>query len=708
MAKIGHRTCQPIMDCGTGKWGNIKTSAATIFVHQSYTGRDSDGSQAKPYTSIAVALKKASSDGHIAVAAGTYHEDLNINTPVTIEGVCPQKVTVKNLSNEKWGTVDIMASGTTRVRSISITGTLMGVVVYNGATVEIADAAVVGCDDEGVRVEKSSVTITGSLVSGNRSSGIYLWGSKGTFKGSVFRGTRFRLYDKKGGEGIYVDSGGKEQSVLDVSECVVDGNVTTGIDLWGSSATVQNTLIRNTAIRPFDRSLGTGISASFHPDSSRRSTFTISESVVANNHYTGILLQSSTGTIKRTVVRSTESDATGYTGRGIDALLYTGQKDPSRLTLTDSLVIGNRDTSIHLGSSSATIERTVVTGTRPTEKPKVEKGSFPSRQGIGINVVAAKGSKSGASLVLSDSLVSGNHLAGVLFSGSKGTISRSIITDTKPDTESKKGGEGINVEADHAIGIQSTVTVTGSLVQGNHAYGIRALSSALTVERSIVKDTRAEVASKLYGFGIAAVDQLNFGKPSTLAVSDSIVSGSTTAGVAIANSTAVLQRSTVRDTAASTLDQRFGEGIQVVTEGKTPAASVTIRDCLVDNNRTAGVVVANAAATIDRSVVSGTRVEEMRGFWGDGISADVYSGRSARLDLSDSLVQGSARVGAVFFGARGSVNRSVLRSGKFSIVLEQNAIPEIGADNVYEQNQLNEVSVGQNLEPAPIPPVPNR
>jgi len=156
------------------------------------------------------------------------------------------------------------------------------------------------------------------------------------------------------------------------------------------------------------------------------------------------------------------------------------------------------------------------------------------------------------------------------------------------------------------------------------------------------------------------------------------------------------------------MEQRFGHGIEVTATHNKTHASATIRDCLVEANRSVGMEISNATVKVERSVVMSTLAEKKRGLYGDGISVEATSGSTARMDLTDSLVQGSARAGAVFFGAQGSVNRSVLRSGKFSIVLEQNAIPEIGADNVYEQNQLNQVSVGQNLEPAPIPPVPKR
>ena len=175
MAKIGLRTCQPIMDCGTGKWGNIKTTAATIFVDQSYTGNDPDGSEAKPYTSIATALNNASTGGHIVVAAGIYHEDLNINRAVTIDGICPQNVNIKSVSSEKHATVDVYASGSTRIRGVTIAGKKRGVEVFGPAVSAVLErVAVVECESFGVHADEAQLTVKDSLISGNRFNGIQL------------------------------------------------------------------------------------------------------------------------------------------------------------------------------------------------------------------------------------------------------------------------------------------------------------------------------------------------------------------------------------------------------------------------------------------------------------------------------------------------------------------------------------------------------
>ena len=707
MAKIGLRTCQPIMDCGTGEWGNIKTTAATIFVDNSYTAYDADGSQAKPYRYINPTVYKAPAGAHIAVAAGTYIEDVIINRPMTIEGVCPQKVTINGQSNDDYGTVDVLTKGVT-LRGVTVTGSREGVYVRGpDASVVLERVAVVGCGDEGIFARQGSVVVRDSLVSGNRDTGVILMGSEGTLESTAIRDTQPRASDNSRGQGISAGPYKTYGSSLEVIGCVLQGNRTAGIEVWGAPAKVSKTLIRNTVSRAKDDFQGTAILATMDLGLKKETELTLSDSVIANNTYSGIVIQSSKVTVQRSVVRDTRSNTTMQTGRGISATLIPGKTFPSTLAVADSVVINNRDTGILFGSSGGKVERTIVANTKPTLKAITSGNEHPGMRGYGIAVTPHPGITAGAPVHITDSLVSGNHTTGVFFAGWQGSVTGTIVSDTKPDAYDNRGGIGVVAQAVVKTGVPSTVQVSGSLIERNRSEGIHLLSSAMTIERSIVKGTSAEEASKLYGFGVAAVAQTYVGKPSKLTASDCIVAHSTTSGIGVANSTATLERIVVRETEPSALDQRFGVGIHVVAEDKTTSTSATIRDSVVHTSRSVGIHVQNATVKVDRCQVTNTMAEMGTALYGDGISAEAENGGAAFVEVADTLVQGSARAGVVFFGSEGSVDRSVVRSGVFSIVMEQGAGAKISEDNVYEQNDRDPVSFGQSLTPAPVPKVPN-
>lgn len=78
MAIPGESACHPVADCGAGTYGDAPLDADTRFVDISYAGGDSDGSQAKPWTSVQAGVDAAPAGGLVAIAAGTYAEDVAI------------------------------------------------------------------------------------------------------------------------------------------------------------------------------------------------------------------------------------------------------------------------------------------------------------------------------------------------------------------------------------------------------------------------------------------------------------------------------------------------------------------------------------------------------------------------------------------------------------------------------------------------------
>ena len=95
MAVPGESACRTVLPCGAGRWGDIPIDAGTIYVDASYSGLDSDGSEARPWTTVSEAVMAAPPGALVAIAAGTYDESVAIlGKPVRLFGVCPEKVTI--------------------------------------------------------------------------------------------------------------------------------------------------------------------------------------------------------------------------------------------------------------------------------------------------------------------------------------------------------------------------------------------------------------------------------------------------------------------------------------------------------------------------------------------------------------------------------------------------------------------------------------
>src|SRR5262249_46663449 len=95
MAVPGEAACHRVAVCSVGTWGASPVDPEPVDVDGSYAGGDSDGSAAHPFATIGDAYIAAKPNATIAIAAGTYTEELDFEfKPVHLWGVCPDQVTL--------------------------------------------------------------------------------------------------------------------------------------------------------------------------------------------------------------------------------------------------------------------------------------------------------------------------------------------------------------------------------------------------------------------------------------------------------------------------------------------------------------------------------------------------------------------------------------------------------------------------------------
>jgi len=129
MAIPGETACREIAPCAAGTWGDIPVDDKTQYVDATYAGMDSDGTKDKPWTTIADAVTAAAeANTLIAIAAGTYAEDIRVTSPpVRFWGVCPGLAEVVG-STAGIATFDIRNGGSaTEIHALSITGAEVGI-----------------------------------------------------------------------------------------------------------------------------------------------------------------------------------------------------------------------------------------------------------------------------------------------------------------------------------------------------------------------------------------------------------------------------------------------------------------------------------------------------------------------------------------------------------------------------------------------------
>lgn len=138
--------------------------AGAIVVDAAFTDAQLDATH---YRTINAAVAGAPPGATIAIAAGTYAEDVRIGKSVTLEGKCPGEVKITPASTTDPGIlVEKKAAGVV-IRGLTVAGPhIGGINVYEGSQATIEDVVVDGAKLWGVIVDSSAATIKRSKISG--------------------------------------------------------------------------------------------------------------------------------------------------------------------------------------------------------------------------------------------------------------------------------------------------------------------------------------------------------------------------------------------------------------------------------------------------------------------------------------------------------------------------------------------------------------
>jgi len=701
---LGKSTCQQIRDCGSGTWGNIQATAKTLYVDPNAGGPIATGSQATPYTSINQALAKSWDGYHIALAAGTYNEDVNMNNKVTIEGRCPQMVTIKKASTTSYGTVDIFANGAV-LKGVTVTGASTGIVIDRDVSATVEDVVVSGCPHSGILMfRRSALTLKNSLLQGNREFGFAQNGGKADISNTAILDSLPVLSSGKKGRGISATATSATDAPpeIKITDSLIRGNSGIGIQIRSMKATVTRTVVADTKPEP-DKSGGFGIFAEQFSTAKKSTSLILSDVLVASSRSAGIYIQGTQVTADRLVVRDTTSSAKdGLNGQGVRITTGFILKNPSQLQLKDSVLSGNQSSGLLVISSDCDVERTLIMDTKPLAKGNV--GGFGIATNMGFTPWSTRGSK----VTVKDSILARNSDLGLNMSSARVTLERVLVKDTKGGTGIYPAGKmelgyGMSAYSAKEYAWKAETTITDSVFKKNHATGIKIGGSKATLTRTVIQDTQPGLDSKNVGYGLQVIHGVDK-TPAEVTLDRCALQSNHAVGALVVGSKLSLKGTVIRNTKIRINKKDYGYGLMLMSPYDfTQASSLKMEDSMLIGNRETGLVVQSSGAVIDRSVIADTAKQETTGIFGDGIQ--VFP-KESKLTLTSSLVTKSARAGILFDGAGGSVKGCTIASGQFSIALESGASPTLGDDNLYDGNKRNPVAFSMGLKTAPLPTVP--
>lgn len=478
-AAPGETACHPVRSVDPPEATSI------VYVDASAAG-GGDGSAARPFKTVQAGVDAAATGAQVRIAAGTYAENVLVARSITLFGVDPTKVELRGVDATK-STLDVRADAS--VVGVAISGAGQGLTVRD-ARVTASHLWVHDTGKPGFGVDRSTksgtLALSDSLVEGCAYAGVAVFGATAEISGSVVRDTR--ISGGAGGPGVLGQLYKGVPATLVVRGSLVERNHEVGIGVAGGSITVESSVVRDTGPMA-DGSVGTGVLASFDKATKTAPTLVVRDSLVAGNLEIGISQTNGEGTIERTVVRGTRgAPARKRYGVGVQA-------DPgTTMTIRESVIEDNRHLGIAVFAATASIERTIVRGTRSADA-KIG--------GVGIGLNDVDGVPAAATIV--GCLIVDNQSAGVMFGDGTFGIASTVVRATIA-ADDGRFGDGVLVAGHPHPDGSPVVDAKDLLVEKNARAGVAVFGGALRIGGSRMRCNVVDLDRGDLGVPAEAID----------------------------------------------------------------------------------------------------------------------------------------------------------------------------------------------------------
>lgn len=238
MALVGETSCRELAPCGDGPWGDIPIGVDTQFVDGSYVG-GSDGTETRPWQTIAEAVAAASAGATVAVASGRYEGSVILERPIALWGRCPSMVEIDAGDASSAVRIQETAAGA-EVHTIALTA---GGLSSQAAGSALVDRVWIHDATSGIYGDPASsgrLEVRGSLIERIDSHGISIYDVSLSVEGTVIRDV---APSPAGIPILALAPGGTAQ--VAVVDCVLERGAGIGLLIQGAAAEVSGTLVRD-------------------------------------------------------------------------------------------------------------------------------------------------------------------------------------------------------------------------------------------------------------------------------------------------------------------------------------------------------------------------------------------------------------------------------------------------------------------------------
>lgn len=609
--------------CGLGPFGGLE---ADLYVDASSSG--GQGTQQAPFSTISEALAAAGEGQSIAVAEGTYAENLLLEVEeVELHGRCAELVVVQGGGSPPVS-VDQALGHSAFLADLTLTQGGVGAWVDHGG-LDLRRVWLLDNSDGGLYAnQRSQIHVEEVVVRGTETSATRPWGV-----------------------GVFLE-GGADLSGTDLLVEQVSG-VGLLAGTMGSEVELEGLTVRGVA---YDRDYDWGLGVLVEPVASLTATDVLVEDTVS----TGILVDNGTLHLTRAEVRDTEAKPNGFNGMAlallggaeatlVDSSLHDNHggayvlegcaldlqdvsitanttppatEEAPGIVLTDAAltavgleISGSVAMGIQADGSQVVLEQATITDT--------ELGDFPYAPGI---------QASDASVVSATDLeLSGHHMLGLLASGEGTQLTlQDFDVHDLVENQDQINNMGICVQDG------ATVQATGGEVHDLMGVGVGLVLASGELHEVEVRDISSSETWE-YGAGL-------FFEGSDATVTDCLVERFERVGIAALEGGEVVVEGGVVREGLGVPSQQFGHGVEV-----SAGATLRLNGLRVEDTRTAGVFAQGEGSVLvlDQVEIEGTQ----RGVGvASGVGALVHD--QALMVASDTTLVQNTSSGVLVQGGR--------------------------------------------------------
>lgn len=604
MAVPGETECHEVSSCGEGQWGDIPVEPDAQYVDQAYQGNDSDGSQFRPWKTIQEGIDNAAPGGMVAIAAGTYPEDVAIvYKRVRIWGRCPHLVEISGSGKYDVSLIVYAAqSSESEVHGLAVTSSAFGLTVSSAENVLLDRLWIHDVLKRGVNIQNegspTSVTVRNTLIENTGWSGVYLADAETTWEGIAVRDN---------GEGFAFVARNYESS-FDDTNTTIRGSIferctNAAVAVAGTQMTVEDSVFREAQA---GSEPAQGITAS--NDENARSNLTVRRCAFERNFGSSLNVLGATALIENTTVRDSQLDSMGLGGRGMAFADSLATMQRANATVRSSLVDNIHDIGIGVWGSDITLEGVLVRDMLPD-------GNFNGGDGI---YVAPRGKDAERPKVtVRGSVLDRCRGTGISFFGSDGLVETSVVRDTLIGDD-EVFGRGVSIEYFYQGKMSSDVTIRSCLVEKNIEFGVFIHGSRAMIESSTIRKTEFNKAG--FGRGINVQGHPAIDLRSELFIRESLIDENNETGLFVSDSDVTVEDSIIRGT-KPLWDLSFGDGVSL-----RYGSNVNFTRVAVERNARAGIASFGSRAKIQSSTIR-CNAFDIEGEFSDGLPFS-YDGSS--------------------------------------------------------------------------------